>query len=93
MTEAATGKVRNIMNSAGETATMMADQTKYAGRTAADYVRTHPVQMALLAGGVTWWLLRGRNRSREWEGASEGWQDTAGLPTMTSAVRSRKGRR
>jgi ElaB/YqjD/DUF883 family membrane-anchored ribosome-binding protein len=36
--------------------------------------------MALLAGGVTWWLLRGRDRSSEWEGASEGWQDTAGLP-------------
>ena len=35
--------------------------------------------MALLAGGVTWWLLRGRDRSSEWEGASEGWQDTTGL--------------
>ena len=35
------------MQSAGETATMVADQTKYAGRTVADYVRTHPVQMAL----------------------------------------------
>ena len=32
VTEAATGKVRNIMHSAGETATMVADQTKYAGR-------------------------------------------------------------
>lgn len=72
VTEAATGKVRNIMNSAGETATMVADQTKYAGRTVADYVRLHPVQMALVAGGVTWWLLRGRDRSGEWEGASEG---------------------
>lgn len=79
VTEAATGKVRNIMNSAGETATMVADQTKYAGRTVSDYVRTHPAQMALLAGGVTWWLLRGRDRSDDWEGASEGWQDTAGL--------------
>ncbi len=76
VTEAATGKVRNIMHSAGETATMVADQTKYAGRTAADYVRTHPVQMAILAGGVTWWLLRGRDRSDEWEGASEGWRAT-----------------
>ena len=76
VTEAATGKVRNIMNSAGETATMVADQTKYAGRTVADYVRTHPVQMAMVAGGITWWLLRGRDRSDEWEGASEGWQDT-----------------
>ena len=76
--EAATGKVRNIMHSAGETATMVADQTKYAGRNLADYVRTHPVQMALLAGGVTWWLLRGSDRSDEWEGASEGWQGSAG---------------
>ena len=77
VTEAATGKVRNIMHSAGETATMVADQTKYAGRSVADYVRTHPLQMALLAGGVTWWLLRGRDRSDEWEGASEGWHDTS----------------
>jgi ElaB/YqjD/DUF883 family membrane-anchored ribosome-binding protein len=76
VTEAATGKVRNIMHSAGETATMVADQTKYAGRTVADYVRIHPVQMALVAGGVAWWLLRGRDRSDDWEGASEGWQDT-----------------
>ncbi len=82
VTEAATGKVRNIMQSAGETATMVADQTKYAGRTVADYVRTHPVQMAMVAGGITWWLLRGYDRSDEWEGASEGWQDTGhGLDT------------
>jgi ElaB/YqjD/DUF883 family membrane-anchored ribosome-binding protein len=33
------------------------------------------MQMAALAGGVTWWLLRGRDRSYEWEGASEGWRD------------------
>ena len=51
------------MQSAGETATMVADQTKYAGRSVADYVRTHPVQMALVAGGITWWLLRGSDRS------------------------------
>jgi ElaB/YqjD/DUF883 family membrane-anchored ribosome-binding protein len=78
VTEAATGKVRNIMYSAGETATMVADQTKYAGRNVADYVRNHPVQVAMLAGGVTWWLLRGRDRSDDWEGASEGWQDGQG---------------
>jgi ElaB/YqjD/DUF883 family membrane-anchored ribosome-binding protein len=76
VTDAATGKVRNIMHSAGERATMVADQTKYAGRNVADYVRTHPVQMALVAGSVAWWLLRGRDRSDDWEGASEGWQDT-----------------
>lgn len=60
------------MHSASETATRVADQTRYAGRSAADYVRMHPVQMALLAGGITWWLLRGRDRSDDYEGASEG---------------------
>jgi ElaB/YqjD/DUF883 family membrane-anchored ribosome-binding protein len=78
VSEAATGKVRNIMHSAGETATMVADQTKYASRNMADYVRMHPVQMALIAGGITWWLLRSRDTSRDWEGASEGWQDGQG---------------
>lgn len=37
VTEAATGKVRTIMHSAGETATRVADQTRYAGRSVADY--------------------------------------------------------
>ena len=76
VTDAATGKVRNIMHSASETATRVADQTRYAGRSAADYVRMHPVQMALLAGGITWWLLRGRDVSDDYEGASEGWTDS-----------------
>ena len=81
VTEAATGKVRTIMHSASETATRVADQTRYAGRSAADYVRMHPIQMALLAGGITWWLLRGRDRSDDYEGASEGWQDSNRLDT------------
>jgi ElaB/YqjD/DUF883 family membrane-anchored ribosome-binding protein len=76
--DAATGKVRNIMHSAGETATMVADQTRYASRGMADYVRMHPVQIALIAGGITWWLLRSRDTSDDWEGASEGWQDGPG---------------
>lgn len=83
--DAATGKVRNIMHSAGETATMVADQTRYASRGVADYVRMHPVQMALIAGGITWWLLRNRGMSDEWEGASEGWQDGQGYDEGYSA--------
>jgi ElaB/YqjD/DUF883 family membrane-anchored ribosome-binding protein len=73
VSEAATGKVRNIMHSASETAQMVAEETQYAGRSVASYVRTHPVQMALLAGGITWWMLRNADRSYELEGASEGW--------------------
>ena len=82
--DAASGKVRNIMHSAGETATMVADQTRYASRNVADYVRMHPVQMALIAGGITWWLLRSRT-SDDWEGASEGWQDGPGYDEGFSA--------
>jgi ElaB/YqjD/DUF883 family membrane-anchored ribosome-binding protein len=71
VTGAATGKVRNIMSSAGETATRVADQTRYAGRSVADYATAHPVQIAMIAGAATWWLLRGRDRSYDWEGASD----------------------
>lgn len=78
VTEAATGKVRTIMQSASETATRVADQTRDVGRSAANYVRMHPVQMALLAGGITWWLLRGRDRSDDWAGASEGYRSDTG---------------
>jgi Protein of unknown function (DUF3618) len=85
VTDAATGKVRNIMHSAGETATIVADQTRYASRSVADYVRMHPVQMALIAGGITWWLLRSRGTSDDWEGASEGWQDGPGYDEGFSA--------
>jgi ElaB/YqjD/DUF883 family membrane-anchored ribosome-binding protein len=85
VTDAATGKVRNIMHSAGETATIVADQTRYASRSVADYVRMHPVQMALIAGGITWWLLRSRNTSDDWMGASEGWQDGQGYDEGFSA--------
>ena len=93
VTEAATGKVRNIMHSAGETATRVADQTRYAGRSVADYACAHPVQIALLAGGVTWWLLRGRDRSYEWEGASEGWQegDAAAYSSTEPSLRDKAG--
>lgn len=79
VTEAATGKMRNIMYSAGEKAAMVADQTKYAGRNVSGYVRTHPIQMAIVAGAATWWLLRNSSRSRDWQGASEGWHDTSEL--------------
>jgi ElaB/YqjD/DUF883 family membrane-anchored ribosome-binding protein len=68
VTEAVPGKVRNIMHSAGETATYVADQTRYAGRSVADYACSHPLQMAALAGGITWLLLRGRGA-----GASQRW--------------------
>lgn len=51
--EAAAGKMRNVVEKTRETV-----------NTAADYVRDHPVQVALLAAGVTW--LMTRNNHPEW---------------------------
>ena len=92
VSEAATGKVRDIMHSASETAQMVAEETQYAGRSVAHYVRSHPVQMALVAGGLTWWMLRNADRSYEWEGASEGWDRDRDLYSEeTGTMRERAG--
>ena len=77
VTEAAAGKVRNIMKSAGETAHMAADQARGIGSHLSWYAREHPVRMALTVGAVTWWMLRGRGTSRvDWQGAMDtSWDD------------------
>ena len=96
VTDAATGKVRSIMDSASETAGAVADQTRYAGRNVVDYARMHPVQMAFIAGGLTWWMLRRGNDdyygySDDWTGASEGWQDHEGYATSAAEGYSSSG--
>lgn len=76
VTEAATEKVRNIMHSAGETAHTVATRARGAGDYLAGYAGAHPIRMAITIGAVTWWMLRGRDRSFDWEGASDtAWQD------------------
>jgi len=71
--EAATGKVKNIMHSASETAHTAAVKARGAGNHLAWYATEHPIRIALTAGLVTWWLLRGRGASsaEQWYGASE----------------------
>lgn len=71
VTEAAAGKVRNIMRSTGETAQAVAEQARGIGSHLAWYAREHPIRMAITAGALTWWMLRGRNRPGDWAGASE----------------------
>lgn len=77
VTHAASGKVKTMMNSAGETASMMAARARYAGTSVADYVTAHPLHVALAVGAATWWLLRGRDRSTMWHGAAETQWDEA----------------
>ena len=76
VTEAATDKVRSIMSSAGETAHTVATRARGAGDHLANYVLEHPIRAAITAGVVAWLVLRGRDRTIDWEGESEtAWQD------------------
>ncbi|HEX8028058.1 MAG TPA: DUF3618 domain-containing protein, partial [Vicinamibacterales bacterium] len=76
VTEAATEKVRNIMSSAGETAQTVATRARGAGDQMAEYAVAHPLRIAFTVGAFTWWMLRNRDRSIAWEGASDtDWED------------------
>ena len=65
--EAAAVKMRTIMHSANDAAGAVAGTTRRAAGQASDYVKHHPVQIALVAAGVTWLLTR--NNRPEWQGA------------------------
>lgn len=91
VTEASSGAVKHLMQSAGETATRVAHHTRDAGRSLTEYTRVHPLQVALAAGcvaGAAWWLLRDR-RHAGWHGAAEGWQDHGGYATYEERGRER----
>jgi ElaB/YqjD/DUF883 family membrane-anchored ribosome-binding protein len=76
VTQAAKGKVRNIMSSAGDTAGMVAARAKGAGNYLSDYALEHPIRIAVTIGALTWWMLRGRDRSFDWDGAADtNWDD------------------
>lgn len=64
--EAAAVKMRTIMHSANDAAGAVAGTTRRAADQATEYVKHHPVQVALLAAGVTW--LMTRNNRHEWRG-------------------------
>ena len=88
--EAAAGKARSIMSSAGETAAGVAYQARGAGESFVSYVRQHPVQVALTVGAFTWWMLRNREEN-DWYGTADtSWEEedamSFGAPTMRSRV-------
>lgn len=73
---AAAEKGRTMMNLARETASVVATRTRDAGHHLADYASAHPIRMAVTVGALTWWMLRGRDRSTVWDGAVETrWDD------------------
>lgn len=76
VTQAAAEKARSIMNSAGETAAEVAYRARGIGEHLADYVREHPIRIAVTVGALTWWMLRGRDQSEDWYGSSDtSWDD------------------
>jgi ElaB/YqjD/DUF883 family membrane-anchored ribosome-binding protein len=76
VTNAAAGKVRTMMYSAREGASVVASRSRDAGTYLADYATAHPIRIAVTIGAVTWWMLRGRDRSHQWDGIAETrWDD------------------
>ena len=77
VTQAAAGKVKNIMTTARETASNVGSRARGAGTYVADCATEYPIATALTVGALTWWMLRGRNgRSDEWLGAVDtNWDD------------------
>ncbi len=91
--EAAAGKARNIMSSAGEKAATMAYQARGAGETLAGYVQAHPIRVALTVGAVAWFILRSRERSdADWYGTADtSWEEEDALSFGQPSLRSRVG--
>lgn len=93
VTNAAAGKVRTIMHSAGETASVVASRSRDAGNYLADYAMAHPIRIAVTVGALTWWMLRGRDRYNVWDGAVDTqWDDADPIGGVdTRPLRDRVG--
>jgi len=90
--EAAAGKARSIMNSAGETAGAVAYRAKGVGENLACYAKEHPIRIAMTVGALTWFMLRGRDRSGDWYGAADtSWDESDEMSYDTATLRSRVG--
>jgi len=62
-------------------AAIAATSARGAGSYLADYAMAHPIRMAITIGAVTWWLMRSRDRSDEWDGIAETrWDDESPNP-------------
>lgn len=74
--EAAAGKARSIMSSAGEKAATVAYRAKGVGDHLSWYAKEHPIRVAITIGALTWFALRSRDRSNSWQGIAEtSWDD------------------
>jgi ElaB/YqjD/DUF883 family membrane-anchored ribosome-binding protein len=90
--EAAAGKVRSIMSSANERAHMAAERAREVGNHLTWYAKEHPIRMAITAGLITWWAMRGRSeRSPQWYGAADTSWDYDEYEPIEPTLRERAG--
>ena len=88
--EAAAGKVKNIMNSASETAYDAAQRARGYGNHLAWYAKEHPIRIAITAGVIAWWMVRLRSRgSEQWYGASDTSWDYDEYQSIEPSLRDR----
>jgi ElaB/YqjD/DUF883 family membrane-anchored ribosome-binding protein len=92
MREVAAGKVRSIMSSANERAHMAAARAREVGNHLSWYAKEHPIRIAITAGVITWWVMRGRgDRSHQWLGAAETSWDHDEYQPIEPTIRDRAG--
>jgi len=65
--EATIGRVTNMAERAGETASAVATQTRRAARRLPRPVRDNPLPLALIGAGVVWLLARTRSQATSWD--------------------------
>ena len=90
MKDAATGKVKSIMHSAGETAYVAAQRARGAGNHLAWYAKEHPIRIAITLGVIAWWMLRGRNTTT-YLGASDTSWDQEDYGSTEPGLRDKVG--
>jgi ElaB/YqjD/DUF883 family membrane-anchored ribosome-binding protein/uncharacterized protein YjbJ (UPF0337 family) len=90
--DVAAGKVRSIMHSANERAHIAAERAREVGQHLTWYAKEHPIRMAITAGLITWWAMRGRgDRSQQWYGASDTSWDYDEYEPIEPTLRDRAG--
>ena len=87
--EAATGKVKDIMHSASETAYGAAETARGYGSQVAWYAKEHPVHVAITAGVVVWWLLRNRGSDEYYGAVDTSWDRDSDYMSSEPSLRQR----
>ena len=87
--DAATGKVKDIMSSASDSAYVAARRARGYGNHLAWYAKEHPIRIAITAGVITWWMLRDRSSAADYYGAVDTSWDRDEYGSLEPSVKER----